>query len=220
MKKIVIFILLVFLLTGCSAEVNVKIDEDTINQNFNINIPTNELKHKTAYLTLYNNFLNIEHSGELLANFKIKDKNDINNIDSTINYNILNYKVDYALLSCYDNYDISFTNNIFSLITKNFNCYDKYPMLESLTINIATDYEVQNHNADQVSGNIYTYNITKQNKKDINFSFIYKDSDLEDDTDITKNDQSMIIILSFIIIIIFSFILLFIFSKSKKNNKI
>lgn len=220
MKKILIFVFFIFFLTGCSAKIDVDISNNSINQNFLITLSSNESKNKTAFLTLYNSFLQVEHSSELLANYNIKDKVSLDKTEASIKYDLLNYDSDYALISCFDNSTIEFDNSILSIDAKNFNCFKKYSSLDSLTIEITTEYQVQTHNADQVNGNTYIYNITKQNNKNINFSLKYENYESKGNSVITNNNQSMMLIISLIAIIIFSLLLLFIYQKSKKNNKI
>ena len=80
-----------------------------------------------------------------------------------------------------------------------FDCYEDYPGLTKVTINITVNYNVHNHNADSVNGNTYTWIIKPGQLRALNLEYEnpdYKDSDNGGSSNIdvdpdkeTKNDK-------------------------------
>ena len=163
MKKItyLIFLISVFSLTGCTSNFDVSIKDEMIIQNVSISMNNNEITKETVAKTLEDLVLNEENDSEFLGYFTIIGNKKSNPLNANINYNVNNYDFDYALSFCYDNQNITYNNNILTISANNFNCFQKYNIINNININVTTGYKVLEHNADSVNGNTYTWNITK-----------------------------------------------------------
>ncbi len=170
-KKMYIFIIVsILLLTGCNANFNVKIEDNMIKQEALINMTNSETNGKYVVDALSDMVLDVENDSEFLGYFTIIGNKKSNPLNASINYNLNNYDFDYALSFCYDNQNITYNNNILTISANNFNCFQKYNIINGININVTTGYKVLEHNADSVNGNTYTWNINKNNSNNIKLS--------------------------------------------------
>lgn len=189
--KCIVLIFVIGIITGCTAEYNIKIDKKFVNEILNVNNfdksswnndnflfdgikyveKIDELYSQT--LSAYQNYnmnpyldLTVEQSG---VEYYKKVK-----ISTSTNYGIrylykfpIDKYVDSKLLNfCYDEIEINDKNNRYDITTsKNFNCFEYYEMLDEVTVNITTswNYSVISSNADKVENGKYTWIITKDN---------------------------------------------------------
>lgn len=221
MKKLIILCFLI-VLTGCTANFDVSIKDNSITENVNINLTTNELQGNTALNVLRKTVGLVEGDIQMMGKFDIVGNKNSNPLKASIAYNFNEYDTDYALLFCYDNQDISYSNNTLKIQTSNyFNCFDKYSMIDNVNINVTTGYKVIENNADRINGNTYTWNITRTNKKGIKLILDTTVDEIEEQKEKKENRNKLIIIL----LIVFSSLLIIILSiifaiKMKKNNEI
>lgn len=164
MKKILILIISIFILSGCTVEYNATITKDNVLENIVLNGNKEDDFPVPAYITDQGPSLTdqkvegIEYYevnyGENLRNFKYK-------------FPFERYKDSRGINYCYKNVSINEINeNSYRLSTNNYNsCIDYYQEIENLTINLhfADDFKITNHNADEVKGNTYTWLINRQN---------------------------------------------------------
>ena len=188
MKKIVILLAFLFTLTGCTLEYNLVIDERTfeevitINENDStkLNSPVAEgttisyqdrvdwlasypiYVFKNAHIDPYDDSIIIdgvkyyekqkivtgeEYGVSLITNGEIDEINDLRSLSHCYEIaRVLNNKDEYVISTSFKNM-----------------CFENYPLLDELTINITTDMKVTSNNADSVSGNTYTWKITRAN---------------------------------------------------------
>lgn len=178
MKKRIVFVLMILLFaTGCTCEYNLTIDNNVYKEEINI-------KGETS-----NEITNLNKKWQIPVD---KEEYDIGTDPSTTsipttdtyNYNFTNntlklnndftkngYLNSTAVSNCYKKLSIeNYSNSTIISTSQNTLCFDKYPSLNNLVINITVDRPVTKNNADSVSGNTYTWNINKSNasKKGIN----------------------------------------------------
>ena len=99
----------------------------------------------------------------------------------------------------------------------------EYNTIDSYVVNIEIDKKVISHNADSVKGNVYTWNINKNNAADKIISIQFKNDllDLKSEKEEKKDFNYMIIFIIFgLITLVLIIILGLIKSISNKNNKI
>ena len=185
-KKVIILSFSIFILTGCEAVYNVNIsdninDELTIN-NYNISSwnegqPSYKESIDEAIKT-FNLTTNINTPGypdiiEKLDGYNYYKKELISTQDNygirfTYDYNSNDYK-NNILLYFFDYMDFKNSSSSFKIDTGNSKgilLFNNYPALDKLTINISSDYYVNNNNADEINNNIYTWYLTKDNYLD------------------------------------------------------
>lgn len=237
MFKLIILIVMCFVLSGCSVDYNLEINESKIKENFIINDNISESTTAEDILSYYNKYYPVYideiegvelESKEKLDNVNYYEKNYI--IDSygyhmTYNFNheLKNYYRSTLLVYAYSSRDISINNNILTLQTKSMNNYIRHNNLEKLTVNIKTDYKVIENNADLINDNVYTWYFTKENnatkrlKMNIDLSTSKDEEELKEQENLDKQAKSktnMIII--GIVILIYLGVMIYIVFKRKK----
>lgn len=81
------------------------------------------------------------------------------------------FKESKMLNKCYS-YDLTSDNNIISFkTTSSFKCYEEYPILDDITFKLHTTCRIKDNNADEKKNNTLIYNIKKDNiDKNISFT--------------------------------------------------
>lgn len=170
MKKIKLVILFgcIFLVSGCSVEYNLTIDESTMEENISAifdKATESELASRMEKIrrTAYYNFDTRENEY-----YTFNKSEDERNIFLNYNYQYTGnnlYKSE-AVSRCYYKRIVNVTENNITINTDNqVACLykDGTREIENITVNIRTDLIVLEHNADEVSGGVYTWYINDQN---------------------------------------------------------
>ena len=228
-SKCLILIFLIFMMCGCTAEVNLDISDNKIKESVDITFYQNVLYPKDIIKTSFRNYIPI-YAKNLIVDtmpdepldgieYYAKKETDLGNgykFNYSYNFNINEYKEARTVKNAFKSYNVSYNedDNTISLSTDNEELlyFKDYPELEEVKINIKTDYLVTENNADDVKDNTYTWVFKKDDVKSINM--------LIDTSDVVKkvDNTNMIIIASILIVIGFIFLLLLL--KNRKNNKI
>jgi len=223
-KEFLIFTLFLELLclTGCTAKFDVYIGENSITENASIYMKDSEITHETPLYTLRNLVSSVDNDTEMMSRFEVIGNKNSNPLRGYLLQNIDDYPRGYALYYCYDNQNITYSNNILKIETSNyFNCFDKYSILDDVNINVTTGYKVLENNADKVDGNTYTWNITKTNKKGIKLTLDTTVDEIQEEEKQKENLNKNLIFIVIGTLVLFAFgTVLFVFIKSNKNNKI
>ncbi len=219
MKKIVLFILIISLLTGCSANYTLNISNDSFKETINIDVDKNQIINThDAENILYLEQNEIPVFNDDLSKYYQK----------TINKN--GSKIQAKLYFEYKGKEIEksriiqecFTNNIF-IETENsyyiklygdFNC--NFVENYNLNLNIVTNNKVLKNNADNIYKNKYTWNINVGNdsEKVIEFQVSKKIDELKENGSVLS--MGIIVTISFLIICAISIVILKILMG--KNN--
>ena len=180
MKNKRLFIIILILITGCSVEYNLNIDSSFSEHTVYIPESSEEMIDGTQYrlpalfsesrLTYDNSnlkeikYYNIKTLKDNKFSFNfVYDDNQLN--DS----NIAN--------SCYQFFSVDTKENEVSILTGNkFYCFDVYEELDSVTININSNYKVIQSNADKIVGKKHTWYITRENASNKPIIFVYDKS--------------------------------------------
>lgn len=180
MKNKSLFIIILILITGCSVEYNLNIDSSFSEHTVYIPESSEEMIDGTQYrlpalfsesrLTYDNSnlkeikYYNIKTLKDNKFSFNfVYDDNQLN--DS----NIAN--------SCYEFFSVDAKENEVSILTGNkFYCFDVYEELDSVTININSNYKVIQSNADKIVGKKHTWYITRENASNKPIIFVYDKS--------------------------------------------
>lgn len=177
-KKVLLVLLIsVFSLTGCSAKCEMEIKNGKITENISISIPNEYSDKKINDLIEYYGVNNnssfkqkITKSGSIM-DISLTGKTE--KLDSFFNDD------DSFIKKCYNK--ISFLledGNYYIGTSKGFNCltYD-YMELDKISISIKTYNKVYDNNADDVKGNIYTWNINRSNVLTHSMMFVVSKND-------------------------------------------
>ncbi len=247
MKKLLLLIISILFITGCTANINIDINKDTVKEEYTIygnNSDYNEIKETATYPTPLFYDAEVENpysptgkkqSGIQYYDSKYDDTNKKVTITGT--FNLKEHIKSSVVGNCFQYYNITdddetgeTTFSTSSGLTCEFNKF---------TLRIKTPYKVTQNNADSVNSaeNIYVWKFNDKNSNNksviitINFSETYNgqnnnqnpnvDNNTDDTTtNETKKDSSLtpIIIISIIIVIIMLAIILKV--KQRKVSKL
>ena len=188
MKKIILLIAILFLVSGCSIEYNIEIIDENIIEDIdvftsdmaNLDIPQ-ENYYSRSYRNIFDDMFNsnamayfndpnfqLYYEG-IQPNVSYYDKSLINEsnrygVNFSYRFTFNDYYRSSAIKSCFEDFTMIKNEDMYSLKTNNkCKLFDAYTLLDSVSINIVTDYDIIYNNADVVNGNTYTWNITRDN---------------------------------------------------------
>ena len=241
LKKYLVLIMII-LLTGCTAEYNVTINDTShIQESLDV-IETDsslfDIKNSSLYNSTLREYLQtdlkwptpalIDSETNPIEPTKIDGVSYYNKTDESASDALkINYKYQFntdlfmkskILRTCY-NYEVDVKDNVLNFKTiDSLNCFEDYPLLESAKFSLKTSCKIVESNADLENGNTLTWDITKDNysKKNIAFNL-----DCSKKTPKKNYKQEIsIILLCFGYTAIILGVMLLIKLLYKKNNKI
>ena len=225
-------ILIIFMMCGCTAEVNLEISDSKIKESVDITFYQDAIYTKDIIKASFRNYILIYARDVIVdaeedrpfpnTKYYEKTETDLGNgyrFNYSYDFNINEYEEARTIKDGFRSYNVSVDqdNGNISISTDNNGLlyFDDYPLLEEVRINIRTNYLVEENNADSVNGNTYTWIFDKDTKKSINMLINTS----------TNNNSANIgienVIFPIICIVLFVFVvLLILFQKNNKNNKI
>lgn len=183
-KRICLLFSLLFLLCGCTAEVNLEIEGNSINESVDIIVFQNNNLTKDQIKAGFRNYVPIYSSDVIVdtnpdeavsgVDYYTKKEDDLGTgfkINYSYNFALNKYKDARTVKEGFrsSNIQVNRNNETVLLSTDNNGLlyFEQYPDLEKVTINIKSDYPVKENNADVVNNNIYTWNFSRGDKKNI-----------------------------------------------------
>ena len=229
MKKKILFVFCLFLLTGCSVTYNLDIDSSylentSIIDNFSGNNYNYNLYniYSTKPVPLSNTATILSESNEKLEDVKYYDLNDISdNNHFGLNYvgtfdNDIPLNESSILTFGVGNYDFKQDDkNIIIKVPANIKAFNQFSNLDEIKVNIKTKYKVTDNNADEVSNDTYTWIITRDNYKDKTIELIITMDNLLN----IGSDNSMVTFAICLIVLSLICLLIYLFVRSKYINK-
>lgn len=204
-KKTVILLGMLFLLCGCTAEVNLEIKDDKVLETVSINAyPDGDytLERLPAVFRNYVPAYAKDKPGDAEADVMKKGISYYTRTQETIvNGYRFTYKYDFKLSDYKDArtvkegfrssnvYEDKVSKTILFSTDSGGLLYfcDEYPLLTDVRINIKTDYNVLENNADYVNDNVYTWELNKNsNNKSI---YLLVDKTLDNKGNMLGNDK-------------------------------
>ena len=168
MKKILLLIILCFLLTGCTVNYNLEIEDNSFKETISGNVLNSEIKidDEQTDVNTFNYLINEEQSPFIGENNQLYNKatnKNNNGIDYnySFTYNELNITDSRILNTCFEDFKFEEKDNIYYLMTFG-KFYCNYA--PETNINISTEYEVIINNANKKKNNTYTWTINEENK--------------------------------------------------------
>ncbi len=197
MKKLVIFLVLSFLVTGCSATYDIEIYNDTVKEEMNflefdstkwdstvqyglsyrdLLLASREYPYPVFYDTIVDENDRIYLDGvEYYDNTLISDPYQLGQRLSYPNFTLTNFSSSSLVRKCYQYFQVSEEEEQIRISTSLKNlCFQEYPLLDEITIHLKTNHKVVNHNANQVNGYHYTWNIKRENQENSPISITLK----------------------------------------------
>ena len=189
MKKKLLLLILLFLVTGCSATYDVEIYNDIVKEDMEF-IESNSSKwdSEAQYGLTYRELLTdsvdypypafsdamvdendrIKIDGvEYYNNKLISENNKLGQSLSYHKFNLNNFSESSIIKKCYKYFSIieEEDNIILSTSLENL-CFNEYENLDFITVNLKTNHKVVSSNADIVDGYHYTWNLSSEEKDD------------------------------------------------------
>lgn len=177
MKKILILMTFLLLTTGCTAEYNLTITENSYKEELVI------IGENQDEISEFNNNWKIpidKEENELLLGLDgtPEIEGEIYKYNISNNKLIFNYefgKDEYSKSTvvsyCYDKLLVVNDYDYITISTSpKVNCISEFPNITSIKVNIQTDKKVVHNNADSIKNNVYTWYITKDNIKNKSLS--------------------------------------------------
>ncbi len=225
-------ILIIFMMCGCTAEVNLEISDSKIKESVDITFYQDAIYTKDIIKASFRNYIPIYARDVIVdaeedrpfpnTKYYEKTETDLGNgyrFNYSYDFNINEYEEARTIKDGFRSYNVSVDqdNGNISISTDNNGLlyFDDYPLLEEVRINIRTNYLVEENNADSVNGNTYTWIFDKDTKKSINMLINTSTNDNSGNIGIEN------VVFPIICIVLFVFVvLLILFQKNNKNNKI
>lgn len=214
MKKVLLIICSIILLSGCSINYNLNISNNNLDETINtsvtqtdystyLNSPEDKPNTKLYDLLnqndiyVFNNNVNDVHQKNIVKN------NDGYDVIYKYTYNYTNFVNSYIVNNCFDRYDIYNKDNYYYIkLSGGFNCY-----YGETNINITTKNVVYNNNANNVNEDTYSWIINDSNKDDVNITFQLSKTKLKfsqtnsSESDDYKNPYTIYIVISIVVIV-------------------
>lgn len=159
--KLILCLIVVITLTGCSFVYNLEISDQIIEDN-QILLDVFEVDGEVEE-TIENLFIKYGGTTDGLELYKkdfITRDNGLTGMNFIKEYSYDDYNYSPSIDACFENYRVVTDDNVMTIATSvGFQCFDKYSELEDVTINVTSKYKVVNNNADKISKGTYTWYI-------------------------------------------------------------
>ena len=226
-NKLIILIVLLFMVTGCTAQYDLEIDDSTITETTTVKVPKTAMTKEEA--TVYSKQeipITQDPKQKTFYNSSINENQNFYYLSFKYPHNFETFTNSYFVKQCYKEVTLTDNSKQIELSTSDLfmciNLQDGFHV-DSAQINITTKLKVIDNNADEINDNTYTCNINENNylNKPIKIT-IQKEKNLKniaENIKVNRASTELFIIYGGISFILICIILLVIF-KLKKNNKI
>lgn len=194
--KFVLLVFCIFMFTGCNVTYNLEVNGDKVIESSDVyfenkdvlgtlpSVPSNlggssnnNLDLKKARDNIYENDYSAYYND--FSSFYAKKKlNDRIGINYSFSFNSSSYKNSMLLNSCFEDVSVyKYKDNMIFDFKNSSYCFnqDIYDKLDAVTINLKTNNKVLDNNADSVSNKVYTWNLNRDESKDIYVKFKLSD---------------------------------------------
>ncbi len=217
MKKILLLITFLFILTGCTINYELKINKDDINEMITGTVTKEEsdIDPEETSLNLFYTLVNFEQSALFNADSfydkKITEKD--NYLEYNANYTYINnFKDSNIINTCFEKHEINETDDFYDIhLSGNFYCL----FSKKININITSNMAVLENNADSVNKNTYSWVIDDSKDVDI---LLTASKNIEAFNAKEESVFSVYKIITFILLIILIIASLIIYKKRNSEN--
>lgn len=220
MKKLLLVLLL--LITGCSGQWNLKIDNDYVDEDVSLSFPR-DASSDQLFRNQTSESISVYGGNE---KYKMDKKEDGSNYNVNYSYrhDILKFGKSNFMIKCFSSNNITDDGEIINIETSDrFNCInlDDGAYLNEVKFNITTDLEVVSNNADEIIGNKYIWVFDSDNYENKNINIkIKKDNSLSKKIVDGISNYFVIIIVIILIIVFFILFLMHIKKKNRISNEL
>ncbi len=227
MKKRILLLIVLFMVTGCSTQYNLEINEENFNEEIiTILSKSNTTKEMAQAYTQQAIPITQESNQTAVYNTNINEDTTNYYLKYSYQHTFETFPNSYFASTCYQNITLNENDEQIELSTSDeFLCIamDDGLYNDSVQVNITTDLKVIENNADQINGNTYTWEINKENytNKPINIT-LKKNFSVEQAVDNLKPNEASkdMFIIGAIVSILIILVIIIIKLKLKNNNKI
>lgn len=226
--KRMLFIFVIFILSGCSVDYNLYVNEDkTISEKVIAQESTNKLESLTrtkgeqAITYIYNMYKRDNED----INLSNQTSNDTTKVLATTYHNDIEDYADKFTSDVVNKASVTKYNGVVTLLLNQSQKLndDSYSLIyDTIKVNIHIPFKVVDHNADSVQGNTYTWNINK-NSDLKNIKISYNEEQLKNKSVIKINNNifniNYGIIAGSVIIVVVLLIVLIVYMNNKRHNK-
>ncbi len=201
MRKSILLLLIIFMVTGCSVQYNLEINSSSVKENTNIKFAKETFDGTLSSLSNYN--MPITQDSKQVDFYNLDVSEDAANYYLKYNYEFDHQKYvnSYFVKNCYETVKLEEKyGQIHFYTSSQFRCInlDDGGHIDSATINIKTDMRVIENNADEIKDNIYTWKINEKNSDNKPINIVMEKND--DIDTLVNNTKDMLIILGAILI--------------------
>ena len=181
-KRIILLLTLVILLCGCDAEVNLKVSNGRIIEDISVNYYKDGVLSDDQIKSMYRDHMpsyakdiivdtepDVAKGNVKYYQKKVKDITNGFNFNYIYSWSYNDYRNSRSLASGFKSYTVTRDTHegtmMISTDSSGVIYFNDYPALNNLTVNIKSDYEVIQSNADSVENNVYTWKFTKNNNQ-------------------------------------------------------
>lgn len=183
-RKMFLLLALTFLMCGCTAEVNLNIKDLSVEEEIIIDAYPNDDYSKEQLKASFRNYIPIyatdivpdtepdkKVSGISYYQKKVQDVGNGYRFNYSNRFKLETYKEAKSIKEGFKSANITFDKNEKSILISTDNngllYFNKYPLLTEVKINITSSYIVKESNADSVNGNVYSWKLNRNSKKNI-----------------------------------------------------
>lgn len=221
-KKNLTLLLILFLLTGCSANTNIYLYDDYILEDITVSDSINEYTFDSTgdVNADIRDIINMFDNN--YTYYDTKEYSDTNNIIKNYKYEMTydNWNDFSTLKKCYEDAKIYDSGDKIIVKTSNEYLCGEFYNVKNVLLTINTDLNLINTNADIINNNQYMWEINESNylNHPINLELKKNVITTKDNEDEKNMDKYLNMIIFGIIIIILIFVLI-IYDKIRKSNK-
>lgn len=217
MKKIILIILCMLTLTGCSLEYDITFNEDSISEHIkttfkgNIYKLANEIEGDGFYLEkeIVENQIPSLKDDQAFYKKEIIAKDTLSTVNLTYDYTYDQFAESYFLDRCFEHVYVNNTEEyIYVSLYGQFNCFYE----ENLEIKLSTDYKMLETNSNKYKNGKYIWNLNMTDDESNITFMLSKEKDIKKTTNNHKNIITLIVLISATITC------LVIFIKNKKRT--
>ena len=183
-KRLFFLVIITFLLCGCTANVNITINDNTISERIGITeapygeASINDIAQQyRKYIPAFKDTMIIDTMPDVAENgvkYYRSSGTAVNNIYNAYyqyDYNFKEYKNATSINNAFKASEVQFDSYekqiLITTESSGMVLFNSYPQLEEVKVNITTNYKVLENNADYVNGNVYTWVFHKDTKKGV-----------------------------------------------------
>ena len=183
-KRLLFLILLAFLLCGCSANVNITINGDTVSERITIKEATYDIFTINDIAQQYRKYIPAFYNVPLIDTMPDQKEEGVKYYGTSgsasgdvytayyqFDYNFKEYKNATSIRNAFKASEVQFDpyekQILFTTESSGMTLFKSYPQLDEVRVNITTNYLVMETNADYQNGNVYTWIFKKDTQKGI-----------------------------------------------------